>query len=50
MYEILNIMKSVGLITRVKTCVYKWEGMENMIKQLRCLQVATHILIAHTRF
>lgn len=39
MYEILNIMKSVGLVSRIKTCAYKWEGFETMLQYLKQLQV-----------
>lgn len=38
MYEILNIMKSIGLVSRVKTCIYRWEGYDSMVSHLRYLQ------------
>ena len=46
MYEILNIMKSVGLVSRVKTCAYRWEGFDIMVKHLKELKVSLVIRFA----
>jgi hypothetical protein len=38
MYEILNIIQSVGLVTRIRASFYRWEGYNHMTATLEKLK------------